>query len=100
MTLIPPGDVKLDLKKPRRRNAGSRSLDRSRRRRQRPERAGTRSAGGSWWAARAQAGEVSSGFTKDEITAARAAEDPRAEDGVFTRVSGLLRELSEGRSIG
>jgi hypothetical protein len=27
-------------------------------------------------------------------------EDPRAEGGVFTRVAGLLRELSAGGSIG
>ena len=56
-------------------------------------------AGGSWWAARAQSGEVAPGFSKDEILRP-AAEDPRAEDGVFARVSGLLRELSGGRSIG
>ena len=56
-------------------------------------------AGGSWWAARAQAGEVAPGFSKDEIMRP-AKEDPRAEDGVFVRVSGLLRELSGGRTIG
>jgi hypothetical protein len=55
-------------------------------------------AGGSWWAARAQAGEVAPGFTKDEIMRP-AKENPRAEGGVFARVSGLLRELSGGRSI-
>jgi transcription-repair coupling factor (superfamily II helicase) len=46
----------------------------------------------SWWTARATAGEVTSGFTKDEILRP-AAEDPRAEGGVFSRVSGLLRDL-------
>jgi hypothetical protein len=56
-------------------------------------------AGGSWWAARAQSGEVAPGFTRDEILRP-AVEDPRADDGVFARVSGLLRELSGGRSIG
>ena len=56
-------------------------------------------AGGSWWAARAQAGEVKPGFTKDEIMRP-ATEDPRAEDGLFVRVSGVLRELSGGQSIG
>jgi hypothetical protein len=55
-------------------------------------------ASGSWWAARAQAGEVAPGFTKDEIMRP-AKENPRAEGGVFVRVSGLLRELSGGRSI-
>jgi len=29
-----------------------------------------------------------------------AVEDPRGADGVFVRVSGLLRELSGGQSIG
>jgi transcription-repair coupling factor (superfamily II helicase) len=46
----------------------------------------------SWWTARATAGEVTSGFTKDEILRP-ATEDPRAEGGVFSRVSGLLRDL-------
>jgi transcription-repair coupling factor (superfamily II helicase) len=52
-------------------------------------------AAGSWWTARARAGEVTGGFTRDEILRP-AKEDPRAEGGVFTRVSGLLRELSAG----
>jgi transcription-repair coupling factor (superfamily II helicase) len=52
-------------------------------------------AAGSWWTARATAGEVTSGFSRDEILRP-ATEDPRAEGGVFTRVSGLLRELSAG----
>ena len=55
-------------------------------------------AGGSWWAARAQAGAVAPGFTKVEIMRP-AKEDPRAEGGMFTRVGGLLRELSSGGSI-
>jgi hypothetical protein len=52
-------------------------------------------AAGSWWTARARAGEVTGGFSRDEILRP-AREDPRAEGGVFTRVSGLLRELSAG----
>jgi hypothetical protein len=44
---------------------------------------------------RATAGEVTGGFTKDEIPQA-GQERPRAEGGVFSRVSGLLRDLSEG----
>ena len=52
----------------------------------------------SWWTARATAGEVTAGFTKDEILRP-AKEDPRAEGGVFSRVSGLLRDLSEGVQI-
>jgi hypothetical protein len=52
----------------------------------------------SWWTARATTGEVTGGFTKDEILRP-AKEDPRAEGGVFSRVSGLLRDLSEGVRI-
>ena len=50
-------------------------------------------ASGSWWAARATAGEVTPGFTRDEILKP-AKEDPRSETGVFTRLAGLLRELA------
>jgi hypothetical protein len=75
--LTPPATLKLDL-----RMAGARrpALQRS------------------WWTARATAGEVTAGFTKDEILRP-AVEDPRAEGGVFSRVSGLLRDLSEGVRI-
>jgi transcription-repair coupling factor (superfamily II helicase) len=46
----------------------------------------------SWWTTRATAGEVTPGFSRDEILRP-AAEDPRAEGDVFSRVSGLLRDL-------
>jgi transcription-repair coupling factor (superfamily II helicase) len=52
----------------------------------------------SWWTARATAGEVTGGFSREEILRPEK-EDPRAEGGVFNRVSGLLRDLSEGVSI-
>jgi hypothetical protein len=57
-----------------------------------------RGTAASWWTARATAGEVTSGFSRDEILRP-AKEDPRAEGGVFSRVSGLLRDLSEGVQI-
>ena len=97
VTLVPPATMKLDLKKPVARKAAAES-------RTPPGAGGTGRkgrdpvAGGSWWAARAQAGEVAPGFTKDEIMRP-AKEDPRAEDGVFSRVSGLLADLNGGRSI-
>jgi TRCF domain len=47
---------------------------------------------GSWWTARATAGEVTRGFTKAEILRPEK-EDPRAPGGVFTRVGDLLRDL-------
>jgi transcription-repair coupling factor (superfamily II helicase) len=46
----------------------------------------------SWWTARATAGEVTAGFSKEEILKPPK-EDPSAENGVFTRVKGLLSEL-------
>ena len=47
----------------------------------------------AWWTARATAGEVRPGFTKEEILR-RPAEDPRAGGGMFERLEGLLRALS------
>ena len=73
--LAPPATVKLDL-----RAAGVPA-----------RRSGTK----SWWTTRARAGEVTAGFSKDEILRPEK-EDPRAEGGVFERVSGLLRDLSDG----
>jgi transcription-repair coupling factor (superfamily II helicase) len=51
------------------------------------------SQGASWWTARATAGEVKAGFTKEEILRKPEA-DPRAEGGMFSRLEGLLRALS------
>jgi TRCF domain-containing protein len=108
VTLVPPATLKLDLKKP---PVSAESPARTTSTAGRPSLAGRPIpqpgrrkggdpvAGGSWWAARAQAGEVKPGFTKDEIMRP-AKEDPRGQDGVFVRVSGLLRELSGGQSIG
>ena len=61
-------------------------------------RGGKAGGGASWWTARATAGEVTGGFTKEEILRP-APDDPRADSGVFARVSALLRELSEGVSL-
>ena len=48
----------------------------------------------SWWTARATAGEVKPGFTKEEILRPPR-EDPRAPGGVLTRVGSLLNALLE-----
>ena len=56
-----------------------------------PEGRGDR--GQSWWTARAMAGDVIPGFTKDEILRVPEA-DPRAEGGMFSRLEGLLQKLS------
>jgi len=51
-----------------------------------------RSSTASWWTARATAGTVTPGFTKEEILKPPK-EDPRAEGGLFDRVAGLLEDL-------
>ena len=99
VTLVPPATLKLDVKKGSGPTAQSPKAARSSAPVSGSKKGRDPVAGGSWWAARAQSGEVAPGFTKDEILRP-AREDPRAEDGVFARVSGLLRELSGGRSIG
>jgi len=55
--------------------------------------AGLQPGPSSWWTARANSGQVAPGFSKAEILKP-AAEDPRAENGVFTRVAALLGELA------
>jgi transcription-repair coupling factor (superfamily II helicase) len=86
--LTPPATLKLDLRKadesPRQRASGGR---------QRPL------PKASWWTARATAGEVAPGFSREEILRPPT-ENPRGEGGVFSRVAGLLRELSEGAGVG
>jgi hypothetical protein len=47
----------------------------------------------SWWTARATAGEVTAGFTKEEILR-RPDVNPREENGLFARLEGLLAALS------
>jgi hypothetical protein len=47
----------------------------------------------SWWTTRATAGEVRPGFSRQEILKPPD-EDPRGPDGVLTRLSELLGELS------
>jgi hypothetical protein len=97
VVLLPPATLKLDLRGPEKKveKVGVPPKPGL----LRPRKGGDPVAGGSWWAARARGGEVAPGFTRDEILRP-AKEDPRAEGGLFVRVSGLLRELSSGGSIG
>jgi hypothetical protein len=53
---------------------------------------GSRSKETSWWTARATAGVVTSGFTKEEILR-KPKQDPRAAGGVFDRLEELLGAL-------
>ena len=100
VTLLPPATLKLDLKAAERRPDSRQDRPAAgRSERKPPRKGGDPVAGGSWWAARAKAGEVAPGFSRSEILKP-AKEDPRAEGGLFGRVSGLLRELSSGGSIG
>ena len=82
-TLIPPATIKLNLvsaKSPTRTAAiGTKAKARQ-------------SSGSSWWTARATAGQVTAGFSKEEILRPPK-EDPNAPDGVFSRVRGLLAEI-------
>ena len=78
--------------------AATSSSRRSRRRADRTRQARDDSAG-SWWTARATAGEVRPGFSKDEILR-KPESDPRAEGGMFSRLVGLLQALGpEGQSF-
>jgi transcription-repair coupling factor (superfamily II helicase) len=53
----------------------------------------------SWWATRATAGEVTGGFTRQEVLA-EGPVDPRAPGGVFERVRQVLDELARGMAGG
>jgi transcription-repair coupling factor (superfamily II helicase) len=77
-SLVPPVTLKLDLE-------AAANTTASRRR--------ARDHGTSWWTARATAGEVQAGFSKEEILR-RPEQDPRAENGVFGRLEELFNILS------
>ncbi len=74
LQLVPPGSLKLDLRK-----EGAAEATRSSR---------------AWWTARATAGTVTPGFSKAELER-QAPEDPRAEGGLLDRVLGVLLALSD-----
>jgi len=90
LKLVPPGILRFSLEppEPERRLAGRSGAPAGR---GRPGKGGA--PGPSWWTARARAGEVTPGFTREAILR-RPKEDPRAAGGMFTGVSELLDELS------
>ncbi len=94
--LTPPATLKLDLRKGIDEPARARTASPSSSRIARGKNAPLPKA--SWWTARATAGQVAPGFSREEILRPEK-ENPRGEGGVFSRVSGLLRELSEGVAV-
>ena len=101
LMLIPPTTLKMDMRAaaaPVRPTAPAPPPPPSRPGVRAPKKGADPVAGGSWWAARASTGDVTGGFTRQEILKPKN-EDPRAEGGLFGRVGSLLRELSQGQSI-
>jgi transcription-repair coupling factor (superfamily II helicase) len=99
VALAPPATLKLDLKKRmgvgdlglgKKPKPGSGSAPKGRTPSPHPLRPTPHAP--SWWTARATAGAVQPGFTKEEILKP-VKPDPRGPDGVFTRVGGLLADL-------
>ena len=88
--LAPPASMKLDLEVV----AAGATLTASEHKSGQGSARGRRGEGtsSSWWTARARAGEVTGGFTKDEILR-RPERDPRIEGGMFDRIQGVLRAL-------
>ena len=78
VTLTPPGVLRVDL-----------GLTRGRRDRRPRRRLDSRST--SWWTERATSGDVTGGFTKEEMSRSGPA---GADDELLERVGGLLAELS------
>ena len=88
LLLLPPAILKLDLTRssdpP---ETAPRAVPRSKKR---PVSTTT-----SWWTARAKAGEVTPGFSREAILAPGAL-DPRSSDGLFERLCDILEELARG----
>jgi transcription-repair coupling factor (superfamily II helicase) len=94
--LVPPVSLKLDLDAKSGQPAvgsGQRDVARPLTGREANRKGSPHARQPSWWTARATAGEVKAGFTKEEILR-KPESDPRAEGGMFGRLEGLLRALS------
>jgi transcription-repair coupling factor (superfamily II helicase) len=92
LVLLPPAILKLDLTKPS--GAPETASQGHLRSKKRPASTTT-----SWWTARAKAGEVTPGFTREAILAPGTL-DPRAADGLFERLGDILAELGRGVQAG
>jgi hypothetical protein len=100
LTLVPPAALKLNLDGARvpglgPRNAPDRVVASPEPRVPSHKRGSSRYADAtpSWWTARARTGDVSPGFTREEILKP-AKEDPRAPGGVLESLGRLLRDLA------
>jgi hypothetical protein len=96
LTLVPPAALKLNLDGARQAGAEARGgAPKPESKAANPARGSSRyaNAAPSWWTARARAGEVTPGFSKEEILKPTK-EDPRAPGGVLERLGSLLRELA------
>jgi transcription-repair coupling factor (superfamily II helicase) len=83
VTLAPPSSLKLDL---------AWTAEKARKGPSRPAQVRKGQPRPSWWTARATAGEVTPGFSKEAILRPEK-EDPRGPSGVLTRVRGVLCAL-------
>jgi transcription-repair coupling factor (superfamily II helicase) len=91
-TLVPPVTLKLDLEAVSDSGGGQPSSGAPTRSR---VRIGAAPQEPSWWTARATTGQVTAGFTKEDILR-RPEQDPRAAGGMFARLAALLESLGEG----
>jgi len=92
-TLVPPASLKVDLEAPSGGPEGPPLRSAHDGHRGRRGRLSGRPKETSWWTARATAGVVASGFTKEEILR-KPKQDPRAQGGMFDRLEELLGALS------
>jgi transcription-repair coupling factor (superfamily II helicase) len=92
VTLVPPASLKLDLDRTGTQDSGFGIRNDKNRRILKPVSRIPTPKETSWWTARATAGIVTSGFTKEEILR-RPKQDPRAEGGIFSRLEELLSAL-------
>jgi TRCF domain len=97
--LVPPVSVKLDVEASTTPAPPSPPQAPLAKKADRATKRGEVSTTGSWWTARATAGEVKPGFSKDQILR-KPETDPRAAGGMFSRLAGLLHALGpEGQSF-
>ena len=102
LTLLPPAVLRLDLDRPASKPVGAgRPAVPAAPGRLRPKaatnlpRPGADREGASWWTTRATTAEVTTGFTREAVTA-QATLNPAAEDGLFERLGQVLGQLSQG----